>query len=50
MNTKKILHTPLRVILSIVACVLLSIAFPVQAKRIALVMGNDNYTAVSKLQ
>ena len=23
---------------------------PVQAKRIALVMGNDNYTSVSKLQ
>jgi formylglycine-generating enzyme required for sulfatase activity len=40
----------MRIILSIVACVLLCIALPAQAKRIALVMGNDNYTSVSKLQ
>lgn len=31
-------------------CASLFIMFPVHAKRIALVMGNDNYTSVSKLQ
>ena len=50
MKTKKFLNAPMKIILSIVACVLLCIALPVQAKRIALVMGNDNYTSVSKLQ
>ena len=31
-------------------CGILLVAFSVQAKRIALVMGNDNYASVSKLQ
>ena len=31
-------------------CFVMLFILPVQAKRVALVMGNDNYTAVSKLQ
>lgn len=50
MNTHKILNTRIRNTLSILACFIFCISFPVQAKRIALVMGNDNYTSVSKLQ
>ena len=34
----------------ILACVAVLISLPLQAKRVALVMGNDNYTSVSKLQ
>jgi formylglycine-generating enzyme required for sulfatase activity len=34
----------------IVVCFAAVISLPLQAKRVALVMGNDNYTAVSKLQ
>ncbi len=34
----------------LVLCGVLMAAFSVQAKRLALVMGNDNYTSVSKLQ
>jgi formylglycine-generating enzyme required for sulfatase activity len=34
----------------IVACFAVLICLPLQAKRVALVMGNDNYTSVSKLQ
>lgn len=34
----------------IVVALTMLIFLPVQAKRVALVMGNDNYTAVSKLQ
>lgn len=34
----------------IFTCFLLSLVLPAQAKRVALVMGNDNYSAVSKLQ
>jgi hypothetical protein len=33
-----------------VACLAVLISLPLQAKRVALVMGNDNYTSVSKLQ
>jgi formylglycine-generating enzyme required for sulfatase activity/uncharacterized caspase-like protein len=33
-----------------VLCGILLVAFSVQAKRLALVMGNDNYASVSKLQ
>jgi hypothetical protein len=33
-----------------VFCLCFTLAFPAHAKRLALVMGNDNYTAVSKLQ
>lgn len=32
------------------ACLVVLISLPLQAKRVALVMGNDNYTSVSKLQ
>ena len=32
------------------ACLAVLISLPLQAKRVALVMGNDNYTSVSKLQ
>ena len=34
----------------LVLCVVLMAAFSVQAKRLALVMGNDNYISVNKLQ
>ena len=34
----------------IVACFAVLVSLPLQAKRVALVMGNDNYTSVSKLQ
>ena len=34
----------------LVLCGILLVAFSVQAKRLALVMGNDNYASVSKLQ
>jgi formylglycine-generating enzyme required for sulfatase activity len=40
----------LRIIKVILACLAVLISLPLQAKRVALVMGNDNYTAVSKLQ
>jgi formylglycine-generating enzyme required for sulfatase activity len=40
----------LRIIKVILACLAVLISLPLQAKRVALVMGNDNYTSVSKLQ
>ena len=40
----------MRILKVIVACLAVLLSLPLQAKRIALVMGNDNYTSVSKLQ
>jgi hypothetical protein len=37
-------------LLGLILSVILLAAFPVQAKRLALVMGNDKYASVSKLQ
>ena len=40
----------MRIFKVILACLAVLISLPLQAKRVALVMGNDNYTSVSKLQ
>jgi formylglycine-generating enzyme required for sulfatase activity len=40
----------LRIFKVILACLAVLVCLPLQAKRVALVIGNDNYTSVSKLQ